>query len=287
MIHTRSICTVSLTAIVGLVTSAALASANVIVNGSFETGPAPGVSLNLASGSTAISGWVVTPSNIDYVGTEWTAAQGQRSIGLNGDATGGIAQTFASLPGARYSVRFWIAGDPGSVPVVKHVRSTAAGQSADFAVDITDMWAWDPGWSLCRWNFVANTTSTTLEIRSLDAGAVGPSVDSVTVLLKPPTDTEGFPVTTVYLSPVVPNPVGAAGTARIEYGLPIAGPVDLRLFDSAGRVVATLLAGSAGPGRHTASWDGRLGNGAAPAGIYFLELRAGDVRRTQRVVRLR
>src|SRR5206468_12424279 len=78
------------------------AGANLLVNGSFESGPAPGDAMQLAAGSTAITGWVVTPSNIDYCGTRWTAAQGARSLGLNGASPGGISQTFSSLPRAIY-----------------------------------------------------------------------------------------------------------------------------------------------------------------------------------------
>ena len=43
-------------------------------NGSFETGPAG--TTTLASGSTAITGWTVTGTDIDYVDSYWQTADG-------------------------------------------------------------------------------------------------------------------------------------------------------------------------------------------------------------------
>src|SRR5664279_3424060 len=90
------------------------AQANLLTNGSFETGPNPGGFTNLAAGSTAITGWTVsTPGNIDYVGSLWVAANGSRSLDLEGSAgtcavptncPGGIEQSFATTAGTQYTV---------------------------------------------------------------------------------------------------------------------------------------------------------------------------------------
>ena len=95
-----------------LVIAASSAQANLLTNGSFESGPNPGVLLALAPGSTAMPGWVVTRAGVDYAGSAWTAAQGLRSVALNGPGIGGIAQTISTLPNARYSVRFYLATTP-------------------------------------------------------------------------------------------------------------------------------------------------------------------------------
>ena len=59
------------------------AQAKLLSNGSFETGPAPGDALPLSTGSTAISGWVVTRTSIDYVGALRPAAlAASRSMAL-------------------------------------------------------------------------------------------------------------------------------------------------------------------------------------------------------------
>src|SRR5688572_11650647 len=76
-------------------------SATLLVNDSFEAGmPIPGDRLTLRAGSTAIPGWVVSRDNVDYVESLWAAAEGTRSLDLNGEgAAGAISQTVATLPG--------------------------------------------------------------------------------------------------------------------------------------------------------------------------------------------
>ena len=65
-----------------------------IDNGSFEKGDNPGSKTRLSKGSTDIDDWKVTSGNIDYVGSYWEAASGDRSIDLNGTKKGAISQTF-------------------------------------------------------------------------------------------------------------------------------------------------------------------------------------------------
>lgn len=261
------------------------AHANLIVNGSFETGPAATDAVELAAGSTAIAGWAVTPSNIDYVGTRWSAAQGVRSIGLNGSSPGGIAQIFQTVPSAKYVVRFWMCGDPVSSPVIKHVRVSAAGQSAVFAADISGAWAWDPGWNSHLFHFVANTASTTLTFSSLETGNTGPAIDSVTVTTTTPVDAGPQNGVEFALSPMSPNPVLDVG--QVDFGVSHPGAVMLRVLDVSGREVAVLAKGQFTPGVYHASWDGRGGVRRAPAGVYLVELRTASERRVQRVVLLR
>jgi choice-of-anchor C domain-containing protein len=257
---------------------AAVGSANLVTNGSFESGPDPGVTMTLPVGSTVIAGWVVTGAPIEYVGTDWTAAQGARSVALNGSGPGGIAQTFDTLPHGQYNVRLYMAGDPGSSPVVKWLRVKAAGHSADFSIDITGMWAWDPGWDLRVFSFVADSISTTLEFSSLMSGDTGPTLDSVTVTL---TSTAGVGVH-------APGPalaiVGANPSSRgtqVAFTLDREGPARLRVLDVTGREVARLADETLPAGRHERSWSA-----SAPAGVYFVELSAAGQRLTRRLVRL-
>jgi choice-of-anchor C domain-containing protein len=252
------------------------ALANLLVNGSFESGPAPGTMLPLASGNTGVTGWVVTRAGIDYAGTAWTAAQGSRSIALNGPDAGGIAQTFETLPHATYTVRFYLAGDPETLPNVKTMRVSAAGQSADFTADITGMWAWDPGWNPNMWSFQAASTSTTLEFFSTMSGATGATLDSVTVLLTSTADVAPPGAETLALAPVAPNP--ARGAARVRFTLAQPGPARLAVYDVSGREVAVLADGELAAGVHEAVWDGRSRQGRAPAGLYFAELRSREGR---------
>lgn len=196
-----------------LFSNAAAQDPSLIVNGSFEQGPAPGSYLHLDGGATSITGWVVTGEGIDYIGRLWIASDGGRSLDLDGSkrsagtppyAQGGIAQTFATTPGTRYLVNLDLAGNPFGGLAVKPMRVSAAGQHMDFTFDITGKNGSNMGWTSKSWTFTANSASTTLEFRSLTVSPAtgwGPAIDnvSVTVVNSPPhldvhTDQEQFPV---------------------------------------------------------------------------------------------
>ncbi len=84
----------------------------------------------------------------------------------------------------------------------------------------------------------------------------------------------------------VPNPFNPSTMIRFE--LPRATPVTLRVYDVAGALVRTLVAGRRGPGVDTVPWDGRDGRGReVPSGIYFLELVAERGRDVAKVTLLR
>jgi choice-of-anchor C domain-containing protein len=272
-----------LVAVACVLAAAPAAPANLLVNADFETGPAiPTDAVQLAAGSTAITGWVVTHVNLDYSGSRMTAAYGTRSIGLNGSDVGGIAQTFASQSHAEYTVHFWMTADPFSTPAIKWLRVTAAGQSADFSADNTGMWPWDPGWNDHAWTFTANSSSTTLEFYSLMSGDTGPVIDSVTVALTSTADVGDEAFTSFALSAVSPNPVRNA--ARMSYTVPRPAAVHLSVFDLSGREVAVLADGFQSPGRYTATWNARIGGGPAAPGVYLVALRAAGQRSVQRIV---
>lgn len=76
------------------------------------------------------------------------------------------------------------------------------------------------------------------------------------------------------LLPPSPNPFNPRTTVAFE--LPARGPATLRVFDAAGRAVATLLeARVLEAGRHALAWDGRNDTGRpAPGGLYLLRLEA-------------
>jgi photosystem II stability/assembly factor-like uncharacterized protein len=74
-----------------------------------------------------------------------------------------------------------------------------------------------------------------------------------------------------------PNPF-LAGTT-LTFDLPRASQVLLRVLDTGGRAVATLLAGERAPGRHRLHWSAR----GLPSGAYFCELRAGGEVATRKI----
>lgn len=86
------------------------------------------------------------------------------------------------------------------------------------------------------------------------------------------------------LHPAVPNPFNPQTT--IAFDLPERAPVDLRIYDVAGRLVRTLIEGrTAGPGRNEIVWNGRDAGGRhVAAGVYFCRLDAGTRHQTTRMV---
>jgi len=83
-----------------------------------------------------------------------------------------------------------------------------------------------------------------------------------------------------------PNPFDAS--TQIVFRLPQATEVQLRVYDVKGRLVRTLVNGTAAAGEVTATWDGRTNDGRlAGAGIYFYTFQAGDMRETRKLLRLR
>jgi len=156
-----------------------------LVNGSFEEGPAVNDFLALDPGSTAIVGWKVTRGQIDYIENHhWKAADGERSLDLHGSpGYGGVEQTFQTTKGQRYRVTFSLAGSPGCEFQSKSVAVSAAGKAQAFSFDSTGKTIENMGWVTNEWEFDAVADQTTLEIFTLEKTdpVAGPALDNVRV----------------------------------------------------------------------------------------------------------
>ena len=90
------------------------------------------------------------------------------------------------------------------------------------------------------------------------------------------------PARELALGPARPNPT--ADGCDFVLRLPAAAEVRLRVFDGAGRLVRDLSPGALAAGARTLRWDGRDQAGQrAPAGLYWIEARAGEWRSSTRV----
>jgi subtilisin family serine protease len=86
--------------------------------------------------------------------------------------------------------------------------------------------------------------------------------------------------------PPQPNP--AAGASLLRYTLAHPGPVELAIFDVAGRCVRLLQHGLSPAGAAALRWDGADDGGRrVAAGTYFARLRADGAQATRRIVRIR
>jgi len=88
------------------------------------------------------------------------------------------------------------------------------------------------------------------------------------------------------LLPGYPNPF--TDRTRISYAIPSSGRVGLRIYDSAGNLVRTLLSGTETAGKHEEYWDGKdnLGRDMA-SGVYFSMLSFQGDTRTDKISLIR
>ena len=103
----------------------------------------------------------------------------------------------------------------------------------------------------------------------------------------PVSGTGGLPAAGPVSLRAYPNPFNPR--TLVSFDLPAALPVNLAVYDLAGRRVRTIVAGDLlGEGEHTRTWLGRDEQGRAVAsGVYFWRLEAGEIRATQRVTLVR
>ena len=88
------------------------------------------------------------------------------------------------------------------------------------------------------------------------------------------------------LHPNYPNPFNPRTTIKFDLNRP--GPVDLAVFDVAGRLVKRLVSEPMDTGSHEAVWEGRdTGGRPAAAGVYFFRLKTGDTIDTKRATLLK
>ena len=161
------------------------APANLIKNGGFDLGPQPSNFTTLARGSTAIPGWMVTLGTIDIIGPNWHDADGgKNSIDLDGTpGPGGIAQSFATTKGAKYTVSFALAANPDCGPTMKRLMVTAGPANLRYAFDSSHASDAHMGWQTKSFSFKASGSRTTLAFTSLDpkGSLCGPAIDAVRV----------------------------------------------------------------------------------------------------------
>ena len=80
-----------------------------------------------------------------------------------------------------------------------------------------------------------------------------------------------------------PNPFNPVTT--ITYNLPKASDVSLKIYNSAGQEIRTLVSGFQSPGSNTITWDGKNSRGQQlPSGVYLYKIKARDYSETRKAV---
>ena len=84
----------------------------------------------------------------------------------------------------------------------------------------------------------------------------------------------------------VPNPFNPQ--TKIDFALPKAGQVDLKVYDVRGALVRTLVSGSLDAGTHSVIWQGHDDRGQrVPSGVYFYRLQTGSDVLTRRMTMIK
>jgi choice-of-anchor C domain-containing protein len=174
-----------------MLTAVLPASANLIVNGSFELGTPndnPQGFTTLGAGSGALTGWTIGPQGIDWIGSYWQPGDGTRSVDLSGNGPGSISQTFATVAGQTYQVSFLLAGNPDGPPPTKTMDVSGTDFSQSFPFPLGSNTRADMGWTPFSFFFVASGGLETITFGSnldLNSTAFGPALDLVNVSAVP------------------------------------------------------------------------------------------------------
>jgi hypothetical protein len=81
-----------------------------------------------------------------------------------------------------------------------------------------------------------------------------------------------------------PNPFAAASGTNIHYSVSKPGPVQIHIFDAAGRMVNTIT-DQAKAGENAIVWNGKDGNGnTVPSGVYFYQINADGFKAQKRMM---
>jgi choice-of-anchor C domain-containing protein len=159
--------------------------AAVFTNGSFEDGVFTGALFDtLGAGSTAITGWTVGGNSVDWIGSDWSAQNGNRSIDLSGNANGSLSQTFDTINGQTYNVAFYIAGNPDGGPTIKTFETGVDVVLSD-QFDSSGSTRQSMGWTLYSFDFTASGPTSTLTFASTTGTAFGAALDNVSVTAVP------------------------------------------------------------------------------------------------------
>ncbi len=162
-----------------LVAASAPAHANLLVNGSFEQGAFVNQgfqTMSLAPGSAVITGWTVITDTTAWINAGnpfgLSASDGTRFLDLTNFSAGapfaGMAQSFATVAGATYTLAFDLGGSNGWGRPGALVAS-AAGTSATFTTGPASVATPNNDWYAETMSFVASGATTTLTLQ----GSVG------------------------------------------------------------------------------------------------------------------
>lgn len=167
---------------------------SLVTNGSFET-PAIGGGFVGIGGGYNMNGWVVV-NNLDLIQNFWAAAEGLQSLDLNGSSAGGVTQSFTSVPGTKYLVRYAVSENfYGYSDKTMDILWNGAVVKSETIAHNPARTPTNMLWEYRQIVVTATTANSTLEFLSTTgpmngsqgiAPYYGPALDDVTVTVAPP-----------------------------------------------------------------------------------------------------
>lgn len=158
---------------------ATAAQATIVINGSFEQGPASvGTFRTYGVGSTAITGWTVTSGSVDLIGSYWNSSDGARSLDMSGNSPGTIVQMLSTVAGQRYRLSFDVSSnwDNRSLKTMNVFFGNATPMNI-----VSPPVSRPMTWVTHSRIFTADSASTQLRFQSTFGGPWGVALDNVAV----------------------------------------------------------------------------------------------------------
>lgn len=171
------------------------ATANLVVDGSFEQGTVSGGYQTYATGP--MGGWTVANGSVDLIRTYWVPSVGSQSVDMAGlYANGTIKQTITGLTfGQTYHLTFDMAGNPDDNNrgnILKTLNATFGATTSTFTFDTTGKGLSNMGWLPKSAYFVANGSTMDLiftDLSTPSGTAWGSALDNVSLVAVPETST--------------------------------------------------------------------------------------------------
>ncbi|REK12997.1 MAG: DUF642 domain-containing protein [Planctomycetota bacterium] len=173
-------------------TAPGLRASELLINGSFELPVIPTIDQEFAAPSTDIVGWAVTERTVNINRTSaifGTAHDGDQMLDINGSNNGTIEQSFATSIGGEYLLTLYYANNPNpsmaSPSYDADVTLFGTGTLYTEFITHSGSTAADMEWTFLSHQFAADSTTTTLQLRSRMLGFNGVVFDSVSIVEVP------------------------------------------------------------------------------------------------------
>lgn len=239
------------------------------------------------------------PGTVAYI-TQCSAGISQGSYDVDGGKTTLFSPVFDLSSPYNAWVRYyrWYSNDTGASPETDEWIVDVSADAGSTWVRVETLASSDRTWRYVEKN-LADYIELTSQVQFrfiasdydpgsiVEAGIDDFSIATYEDYFAGVSDITGAPAGGVMLAQNIPNPFSSETLIRLVVAAP-GREVSLKVYDVAGREVATLLNGEQVAGVRTVRWDGtNRGGGEVAAGLYFVRLETADVKLLRKIVLVR